>query len=490
MKADLRTLLIIGLCACSAAYLLHSALRPPAVLVIELKPEHQCTGLSVGSKIDQIEGKIVREFADYEAALLTIRSGQSVSIVADGKPARCIAIADSELGIVVSSISPIKLSPELGGGSKIVYETARPEELIKVLEQRIAWLGLPAELKLVNGSICFEGVFHYLLEKRCELNARFVRELGVVKESAEFQLGDKKFELRVKELGIEFNHSLYPFGTSFELDGIEAVVLNATNQSITIALSAFKLQDVRRAALELTEVFEEAGMITIRVPITISQQAAQNFEAISKPIEAVFTGTDFVLKASLQYVLDDHALSTLTVPKEFAQTAPTQLYLVAFARSKIEAEHLKQALGVCLNSGVLPEVRKSSVESLPATQPPLLWILVILSVCLLPCLKRGFSYSVLLVMEALLLLALILVNQAAMKLYLSSLLLAGLLSFAFLGCLEFFWLGKFRLNYLKLYGTLCLASLCLLFSPFKQASIVWLMGGMLRLSLTSFKRGY
>ena len=122
---DLRFLLLVSLVLFSLYYILSPSLfGKPGIVTTVVDNEARCTNVGLNSVITQVEMSSIKNVDDYNSVVNAVKGGQYVSLIADNKPANCIAIANGNLGISIDNLKKENLvfGIDIQGGSRVLLK--------------------------------------------------------------------------------------------------------------------------------------------------------------------------------------------------------------------------------------------------------------------------------------------------------------------------------------------------------------------------------
>ena len=103
---DIRLLLLAGLVLFSLYYILSPSLfGKPGVVVNQIGSDARCANVGINSVITQVDLYAIKSIEDYNLATSAVTGGQYVQLIADNRPADCIAVSNGELGISVDTLN-------------------------------------------------------------------------------------------------------------------------------------------------------------------------------------------------------------------------------------------------------------------------------------------------------------------------------------------------------------------------------------------------
>lgn len=366
MKANSVRLVILFLLIIITVYCIALAffLKKNGVAVISVK-NPRCNEVERGKIITQISGYSIRNVEDFENALKSIKSGEYVAMVVDGKPGGCVAMDDGNLGIDVCDLSKYpRFALEISGGSIIILKSPHIKELesIKnIIQNRISIFGLPETYVEINDSLIkistiFPERVANLLNKY-EFKAKILKMVEIENNTGKFSFDRKTYELEKINNSILIDGEIYVENQSFTLDGVVVDVKNVTDDFVTIEFTVFENDDIVKILPgSMIEYNERINRYEVILPVEISENASERFTKVLGGMSISYIGGRPVLNEKLVYYLDERVISTLVIPVEFVEEKITALSVVGFSSSEKDARKLQAELMCALKFGRLPEL--------------------------------------------------------------------------------------------------------------------------------------
>jgi len=421
------------LCLLSSFYFLGSSLfaRNFGVVIIDVAKDGKCNFKS-GDVITSVSGVEVKNIEDFKIGEKNIKSGEYVAMVVNGGPGGCIAARDSYLGLDVVELpsNKFKLGMNIGGGSEISIglKNENLEKVIKIVDDRIKFLGLPETSASVSDSLIKIRTIEVEKIKSIIANGNFEGKVWrEIKGENEIKIGNANYPFEVVDEKIKINNSIYGEGQSFLLEDIRFDLINVTNNSITIETVTFTNEDILNVLSSYGYVSYNSGIraYEFNIPLEISNQSLERFGKILKGLKTSFIGNQPALDGYLVYYMDGKRINSLNIPipYEWVGKEIKNMPVIGFEKSQQEALDEKIKIQAILESGKLPDLEIVGIKHFEGDIKGVIeWVTllplsaIIISILLLSFvryknIKLGLYASLLILAEAVCIVGIIAITQ-------------------------------------------------------------------------------
>ncbi len=366
-------ILVLSLFVSSYLLLPEIAFKQSKVVVNSIDKDASCNNIKVGSSIQQISGFKIKSSEDFYESLKYVKKGDYVSIVADNKPANCIAKDDKNLGFsirVAESEGNLKFGIDIEGGSRFLLQpktNATKEnilETISTLENRINLYGLREiristigenviQIEMAGGG---EEEIRDFLAKQGKFEGKILEEILLENNEGKISLGDNYYTIKYENESIFVNGSKYKLNESFYLENVKFDFINSTEKRVFVLANIFSGKDI-------VAIFTDPQHSYIRFinngyefafTIQISKESAEKFAKVTKNLPSTFSGSDRYLTSPLILFLDEEVVTQLNIAADLAGKEVSTPTIQGFRNTRDEALKEKLRLQSILRSGSLP----------------------------------------------------------------------------------------------------------------------------------------
>lgn len=367
---NVRALVLIVLSILSLIVLILPAIMSQnALIVSSISPDAQCSYVNLGNRINQIAGKNVKTQSDFNNALIGVKKGDFVSLLADFKPANCVAIADSDLGFRISTSKGIvgfEIGSDIGGGSVYNYKAdtqlsqTQISDLTHIIQQREKIFGFGDVvvnsdnnfIKITTSNpdantVLYPGLFE----------ARLEENIPVQGSKGNIPVGSNKYEFSISNNSFSILSQNVPIGGKFTLEGIDFFLENITGTSVVVEAKIFNnsgiLQEYPQSSTITLDQNSQQYMFSL--PVSVSANASNNFLKVAANAPNTLINGQISIDGSLDYFLDGQLLSKLAVPLDFAKQPLTgkQIAVIGFSHLQSDAANSRIRVLASLESGVI-----------------------------------------------------------------------------------------------------------------------------------------
>jgi len=388
---NIRFVILLALVATSAyVFLSPRIFSGGGVFVSSIDQRASCAGLSVGSRIAQVGGRNILTVDDYDNAVSNIKKGEFVPLLVDSRPGNCVALADGDLGIQVSSqhsqyaaASGTELSTELGGGTIYTYRLSEnrtaanasiASSVAQLIEKRALIFGFAdvkaesfdGDIKITAssergvGTLLYPGV----------LEARMVENIKLQNNSGTFFVGDVayNFSLEKNSSSILFEGKHYAVGSSFVVNDVKFYYTNSTGSNVILEAPLFDNNEVLRVATggSVLEYDQRIRQYRFQMTAVVTQNASERFQNVNRHAPTTVSEGKVVIDGFLVYYFDGREISRLVVPLEFTRAPLQSIGIVGFAPTGEQAKEQRLKVLAALEGGKLDRqlvfVNKEQVE--------------------------------------------------------------------------------------------------------------------------------
>jgi len=360
MKIGVKTIVLIILIAVSLLVLIPSGKE--GVKVTRISVGSACSDvLKKGDVITIVNEIPVTSPQDFYDA---VSKGNLIRMLVNGKPTSCQIEPNKTLDVKVERLGKVglKFGIDVRGGVEYripIEESESRQRIINLIKERIKLYNLPDTYVESNGKIKIITTKDLDIEKLIEpgrVECRVVEEVELLDGQGKFYIDDDEHIVKFEDGKFFVDDTQREINESFDIDGIEAILVNGSEESFTISLLFFSNDDVEEVVKGYSQISYEPqfGIYRYAVATKLSDEAAKRFKIITKKVEREFTPGGFVLKARFTCYLDGKEISSLRIPVEIAGKEFYLPSIMGFSTSRSEAIDIKKELTVVLKSGYLP----------------------------------------------------------------------------------------------------------------------------------------
>lgn len=363
MKLGLRFWVLAAVASVATLYMVSPMLSGVAGLkVVSIGSDAACGNLRVGDVITGLGGIRMPTAKDFETATDAVKPGDRVALVVNGGPGGCTAIADGDLGIDVEGISRgwIRLGADVAGGEKFVVRapsltgSETLDYIAGVLKKRLDVIGIKDSYAIVE-----DGVIGVYLPRGDSVNSVvFPGELkGVARQelplrdgAAKTKIGNDTYSISWNGVTASFGGASYGVGDTFELGGVETIVMNFTNASLTVDEVIFDNSGIARleGGQEHVAYNSESMSYVYSVPTTLSDAASKRFSDVVGGLEPLYGASEGMLNGVLIYSVDGEELSRLSIPTNILDYPVKDLSITGGERDMGNAVYKKELFSMAL----------------------------------------------------------------------------------------------------------------------------------------------
>jgi hypothetical protein len=204
-------------------------------------------------------------------------------------------------------------------------------------------------------------------------------------DTASLQIGSDNYT--IKKIGENFliDNITHAIGDTLYLADMKTTIVNKTNTSVIISLTAFNSSDIggEIAGYSQTSFDSNSGKYSFNTLVRLSSAASKRFNEITQNIKTVVIGNQISLDSVLVYKLDGEDLGRLGMPANLKGQNISTLYIIVSDASKESLLNKKNIVEASINAGSLPEgLSISGKRDVAATEEknitPLLGVIIFL----------------------------------------------------------------------------------------------------------------
>jgi hypothetical protein len=340
-----------------SAYLFFSPFifKRTGVTVAFIEENSKCGEIKEEDIITQIGGHSIKNKEDFEDALQEIKEDEHVTMVVNGGPGGCTALADKDLGLKIGEIPSdrLRLGLDLQGGKIFLFESENSTEISQTIKKRIEVLNLPETgVSTSNNIVKVTSLISEkigLLTIPGEFETLILQEIETENDKGKIILGNNSYSIELVDEKVKVNDSIYEINQSFLLEDVELEVINVTNDSIVVYTKIFTNEDVLDVLTQLSSMTDLEQVYQFSLPVEISEQGSKNFEKVLEGLEITIVRGQQVLEGSLVSRLDGKIIGQLNIPPEMRGEIKT-LAIVGYGEDKEEALDQKLRVQMVLES--------------------------------------------------------------------------------------------------------------------------------------------
>jgi len=380
-----------------SAYLLLSPyfFAKGGVLVSYMEGGNKCDNVDAGGRITTIERTAIRNLDDLNAFLKFVKNGEYYSIVVNGGPGGCTAIADGDLGFkavdapsgslrfgmdiqggIKATVKPTT-EPAVVGTGKIIEIIKRRIEVLKLQEASVHASGSWIEILSPDGAEIGNLISPEMFEAKIEQSVKLDGDIGML------TVGVERHEIKRDGSTLTAGEAAAGINESFYLDRIRFDVVNVTNESATVGALVFTNDDVIGiVGSPYVKYDQQTKMYQFAVFVYLEKNASTRFANITNGLGTTYIGTSPILSGTLKYYLDGKEISRLNIPFDSAGKALDTISITGFAKTFDEASTLERGVELSL-AGDMPvqlEVAKTEVIKPAIGLPALMAVFCVLAV--------------------------------------------------------------------------------------------------------------
>ncbi len=380
---DIRLLLLAGLVLFSLYYILSPSLfGKPGVVVNQIGSDARCANVGINSVITQVDLYAIKSIEDYNLATSAVTGGQYVQLIADNRPADCIAVSNGELGISVDTLKKENLvfGIDIQGGSRVLLKPKESiskqilTDTIDTLNTRINLYGLRdvrisplgedviqiemggATTAEVTGFVSKQGKFEGKLEEVIKLTGG----------KGSFPFNDRNIETEFINGTLRIDGRLLKVNESFPIDDIRFEIRNVTDGSVVVWATVFTGSDIIAVFTDAENSFINrlGDVYEFAFSVQISSTGAEKFARLTKNQPVRLLGSSRYLEPELLLFLDNEPITRLNIAASLAGETLTRPQIQGVSETKEEALKERLKLQSVLRSGSLPvelEIIKADV---------------------------------------------------------------------------------------------------------------------------------
>jgi hypothetical protein len=362
IKVELALILIlisVGIYVFASPYLM----KRSGVVVVSVSNK-DCQNVQAGDIITEAGGNQIKGNEDFTS--IRFQPNQFVSLVVNAGPGGCVALSDGTIGIDTKEISSqgIVFGVDLVGGREYMINTTsiptnQLQNISHTLKIRSSYLGL-ADMKILNennmlkiiagkntnvNQLLFQGLFEASIEQMVALK----NNIG------NFAIGTDNHT--VTQIGANYliDNETRSVSDIFYLKDVKTVIVNKTNTSIIISLTAFNNSDILGEVIGYSQSSfdKNSEMYTFTTPIRLSTDAGKRFAEITQNIKTIVAGTQVSLDSALVYKLDGVELSRLGMPVTLKGQELSTLYVIVNNKNQENMLNKKNAVQATINAGYI-----------------------------------------------------------------------------------------------------------------------------------------
>lgn len=382
---NVRALILIVLSLASiAALFLPIVFTSTTVTVSSVVNNANCVGISIGSRISQVDGKNIKSASDFNNALNGVKKGDFVSILADSKPANCVAVTDNDVGLGVSTVKNIgglALGLDIGGGVLYNY---RPERQISqmqisniadIIKKRanifgfqdvsinydVDFVKISASTSVNINSILYPGVFE----------ARLNENINIQNGTGKIPLGTSDYSFTTSNNTIFITNQSVPIGEKFKIENVDFYLTNLTESSAIIEAVVFDNSGVQQILPQGSSLTynQDNRQYMFQIAVQVSKDASDKFQKVTARSPTTLSQGKIIVDGFLVYLLDEKVLSRLTIPLEFTRQPISSLSIIGFSPLQEEVKNEELRVVAALQSGVIdPPLSFDSQQTVQPTK--------------------------------------------------------------------------------------------------------------------------
>jgi len=377
LKIGLRFWILAAALAVAAWYIFSPLVFSAAGLrVAEISVGASCGNLRIGDIITNVGGLRAPTLKDFQDASNAAKSGDRISMIVNGGPGGCTAIADGNLGITVETVSRgwMRLGTDIAGGNKFAVTATpfangeTPASVAAVIGKRLGVIGLKDAYTSVDGSI----IYAYLPNGKSVNPVLFPGKLeGLVRQpvplsngTAAVKIGSGQYTLSWDGVRAAYDGVTHALGEPFDVGGVTVTVSNFTNASLTVDELIFENGDITPmpGGQEHVAYDSASASYVYSVPIELSSEVSKRFADAVGGLQPLYGSDQGTLNGILVYSIDGSELSRLSIPSSILNSPLTSLSITGNDRSLDNAVYKKKLVDMSL-SGVIA----SDVQAQPAS---------------------------------------------------------------------------------------------------------------------------
>lgn len=293
-----------------------------------------------------------------------------------------LADVDRNLGIEVKKFTGnLKFGLDIGGGIRVLLEPIKNvsndliEETKEILKARINIFGLKEakfnvihvgnkkyiQIEMAGGTI---SDIKEILEKQGVLEAKIPKTIELKDGKGNFVLGNKKFEVIVKNNSIKINNIILKHGEKIKIEGIDFEILNITKNNAILLANVFNSSDIKKVCMvdqpNVCRVVlfynPNTQLYEFSFEISISLEAAEKMKKLTESMRIIYDpmGKKILEDGYLFLYLDNKLIDTLVIDPSLKGKVVTQAAITGARESKEEAKKEMKLLQTILSSGILP----------------------------------------------------------------------------------------------------------------------------------------
>lgn len=349
--------IILGVFVFASPYFI----KKSGVIVVSVS-NAECQNVQIGDIITEVGGNQVKGIQSFNS--FRFQPKQFVSLVVNAGPGGCVALSDGSVGIIAKEISSqgIAFGVDLVGGMEYTINTSsvpsdQLQNISHTLKIRSSYFGI-ADMKILNENF----ILKIIAGKNTDINQLLFR--GVLEANIEQSIALKD-NIGNFAIGTD-NHTITQIGTNYLIDNethsvndvfylkdVKAVIINKTNTSIIISLTAFNNSGVLGEVLGYSQSSfdKNSGTYGFTTPIRLSTDAGKRFSDITQNIKTLVVVTQVSLDSVLVYKLDGVELSRLGMPVTLKGQELSTLYIIVNDKNQENMLNKKNALQATINAG-------------------------------------------------------------------------------------------------------------------------------------------
>ncbi|MCX6820553.1 MAG: hypothetical protein NT016_01205 [Candidatus Aenigmarchaeota archaeon] len=364
MKTGLR-FWILAIALAVAAWYIMSPLVFSAVglKVTGISAGASCGNLRIGDIITNVGGVRAPSLKDFQGASDVAKSGDRVSMIVNGGPGGCTAIADGNLGVTVEKVSRgwVRLGTDISGGNKFAVTAASfangetPTSVAAVIKQRLGVIGLKDAYTSVDGNTIYaylpngESVNPVIFPGKLEVLVR--QPVPLSNGTATIKIGGGQYSLSWDGVRTAYAGVTHALGEPFDVSGVKVTVSNFTNASLTVDELIFGNGDITPmpGGQEHVAYDSASASYVYSVPVELSPEASKRFADVVGGLQPLYGSDQGALNGVLVYSIDGSELSRLSIPSSILNSPLTSLSITGNDRALDNAVYKKKLVDMALN---------------------------------------------------------------------------------------------------------------------------------------------
>lgn len=371
---DLRFVLLIVVVFASIAMLGAPRFVQPGPLTIDSVDSASKCSVKVGDSLSEIYSTVIRDSDSFVKAMQKIKSGDRVTMVINGGPLNCEAIADASLGFTVreNRLQTLKFGIDIEGGTRVLLNPTEEitegklEETIKTLENRINFYGLK-EVKvntLGNNLVQIETSgtnaddVRDFLSKQGKFEGKLEEKINLEEGNGTLILGNKTYDVLLEVSRISVDGGLYSANETISLDEQIFDLISVDNSSALLHGRLFTGEDIVNVLTDTQNSYVRpvsGGFYEFSFGIQITRNASERFAKLTQnqPVTRSI-GTSSYIEPKLLLFLDGKLITDLNIASSIAGQSVTTAVITGSENSLDGAAQEKLRLESTLRSGSLP----------------------------------------------------------------------------------------------------------------------------------------